>query len=61
MDIKCCGCQNNPSWIGVVLFDKLGYQLTCSGVEEEFEGLWELEYGGAHYCVDVRPDRVGSK
>jgi len=61
MDIKCCGCQNDPSWTEAVLFDELGDQLTCSGVEEEFEGPWELEYEGAHYCVDVRPDTSDSK
>ena len=56
MDIKCCGCREDPSWTEAVLFDENGYQLCFTGVEEEFEGPRELEYKGTHYCVDVRPD-----
>ena len=61
MDIKCCGCQDDPSWTEAVLFDENGCQLCFTEVEEEFEGLWELEYKGVQYCVDVRPDKAGSK
>ena len=61
MDIKCCGCRDESSWTEAVLFDEKGCQLTFSEVEEEFEGTWELEYDGAHYCVDVRPDTADSK
>ena len=61
MDIKCCGCQDDPSWTEAVLFDKNGYQLCFTDVEDEFEVSWELEYKGVHYCVDVRPDKAGSK
>ena len=61
MDIKCCGCRDESSWTEAVLFDEKGCQLTFSEVEEEFEGPWELEYDGAHYCVDVRPDMADSK
>lgn len=58
---KCCGCRNESSWTEAVLFDEKGFQLTYSEVEEEFEGPWELEYNGVHYCVDVRPDTADSK
>lgn len=61
MDIKCCGCRDESSWTEAVLFDEKGCQLTFSEVEEEFEGPWKLEYDGAHYCVDVRPDTADSK
>lgn len=53
MDIKCCGCRDDPSWTEAVLFDANGYELTCSGVCEEYEGLWELEYEGVVYAVNV--------
>ena len=59
--ILCCGCRNESSWTEAVLFDEKGFQLTYSEVEEEFEGPWELEYNGVHYCVDVRPDTADSK
>lgn len=61
MDIKCCGCQEESSWTEAVLFDEKGYQLTYTDVGEKFEGLWELEYDGIHYCVDVKPERNNSK
>ena len=61
MDIKCCGCQEDPSWTEAVLFDKSGYQLCFTKVKEEFEGPWELEYKGTLYCVDVRPDTSDPK
>lgn len=61
MDIKCCGCRDESSWTEAVLFDENGFQLTYSEVEEEFEGPWELEYNGVHYCADVRPDTADSK
>lgn len=53
--------SNESSWTEAVLFDEKGFQLTYSEVEEEFEGPWELEYNGVHYCVDVRPDTADSK
>lgn len=61
MDIKCCGCRDESSWTEAVLFDERGYELTFSGVEEEFEGPWELEYNGVYYCVDIRPAMADSK
>lgn len=59
MDIKCCGCREDPSWTEAVLFAETGDQLCFTDVEEEFEGPWELEYEGVHYCVDVRPNTSG--
>ena len=58
MDIKCCGCQEAPSWTEAVLFDQEGRQLAYTEVGDEFEGSWDLEDNGAHYHVDVkgRPD-----
>lgn len=55
MDIKCCGTQDpdDPAWTEAVLFDKQGYELACSEVYEEFEGLWELKYKGVTYAVNV--------
>lgn len=60
MDIKCCGVQfheddagNNSAWTEAVLFDESGYELTCSEVEEEYDGEWEIEYDGITYHVDV--------
>lgn len=53
MDIKCCGCRKDPSWTEAVLFDAHGFELVCSGVCEEYTGLWELECGGVTYAVSV--------
>ncbi len=53
MDMKCCGCQDNPSWTEAVLFDTHGNQLACSEDCEGFLGPWELEYGGITYAVNV--------
>lgn len=55
MDIKCCGCQVDPSWTEAVLFDSQGYQLTYTEPSEEYSGRWELEYGGIKYVVDIVP------
>lgn len=63
MDIKCCGCKDESSWSEAVLFNAQGYQITCSDVEADFDGPWELEADGILYIVDVRvsdsenPDR----
>ena len=60
MDIKCCGVQyqedsNNTAWTEAVLFDKEGYEVSCSEVEEEYTGLWELEddEGNIYICEVV--------
>ena len=53
MDIKCCGCQDEPSWTEAVLFDNHGFELCCSDVCDEYLGDWELEYAGVTYSVTV--------
>lgn len=54
MDVKCCGCQDDPSWTEAVLFDDQGYQIAYTDVGEVFDGQWELEADGVRYIVDVR-------
>lgn len=46
MDIKCCGCQDDSSWTEAVLFDQNGNQVACTEVCDNYDGTWELEYGG---------------
>lgn len=53
MDIKCCGCDNEPSWTEAVLFEN-GSELCCSEPYDEFLGDWELEHKGVVYHVLVR-------
>lgn len=53
MDIKCCGCQDDSSWTEAVLFDMHGNELACTEVCDTFVDLWELEYGGVTYAVNV--------
>lgn len=53
MDIKCCGCQDGPSWCEAVLFDKNGMELACSEVEDEYTGNWLITYDGIGYLADV--------
>lgn len=55
VDVKCCGCQDAPSWTEAVLFDSSGYQLAYTEPSDEFTGPWELEYNGITYIVDVIP------
>ena len=54
MDVKCCGCQAEPSWTEAVLFDDHGYEIGCSDVEEDFDGPWELEVDGVRYITEVQ-------
>lgn len=54
MDVKCCGCQEEPSWTEAVLFDEKGCQLTYTDVWDEFIGTWELTYKDAIYIVEVK-------
>lgn len=56
VDVKCCGCQDAPSWTEAVLFDSSGYQLTYTEPSGEFTGPWELECDGITYIVDVIPE-----
>jgi len=56
MDIKCCGCRDEASWTEAVLFDERGNELTCTDVEEEFAGPWQLAYQGVTYIAVVKTD-----
>jgi len=56
MDIKCCGCRDEASWTEAVLFDERGNELTCTDVEEEFAGLWQLTCQGVTYIAVVTTD-----
>lgn len=53
MDIKCCGCQNESSWTEAVLFDANGNQLCYTEPDEEYVGIWTLEYDGIDYTALV--------
>lgn len=53
MDIKCCGCDDECSWTEAVLFDKDGYELTCTEPADDLLGPWEIEYNGIIYRVNV--------
>lgn len=53
IDVKCCGCQNEASWTEAVLFDSNGYEVSCTEVEEEYDGIWNLNYNGIEYNVVV--------
>lgn len=53
MDIKCCGCKDESSWTEAVLLNTWADQLACSGVCDNFLGLWELKYDGITYSVNV--------
>lgn len=52
MDVKCCGCNDDPSWTEAVLFQD-GSEVCCTDVEEEFLGPWELDYNGRRYIAIV--------
>lgn len=52
MDVKCCGCNNDPSWTEAVLFQN-GSEVCCTDVEEEFLGPWELDFNGCRYIAIV--------
>lgn len=65
MDLKVCGCSEDPSWAESVLFAPSSEpipacpalptldEVACSGVEDDFIGPSELEYNGTNYVVDV--------
>lgn len=58
MDIKCCGCQDDSSWTEAVLFTRSGHELACSDPNDEFACMWEIEYDGITYIVDVVPSGI---
>ena len=53
MDVKCCGCQDEPSWTEAVLFNQKGYELCCTDPDDDFEGEWRLEYDNEIYIVNI--------
>lgn len=57
MDIKCCGCQDEPSWTEAVLFDQNGNEVACTEVCDEYDGTWELEYGGIVHRAIVHMEK----
>ena len=58
MDIKCCGCQDEPSWTEAVLFDADGSQLCCTEPGDSFDGPWELQYAGIRYTVTIKAEHT---
>ena len=58
MDIKCCGCQDEPSWTEAVLFDEDGSQLCCTEPGDSFDGPWELQYEGIRYTVTIKTEHT---
>lgn len=52
MDIKCCGCNDEPSWTEAVLFQN-GSELCHTDVDEIFFDAWELDYNGRRYIAIV--------
>lgn len=54
MDVKCCGCQDEPSWTEAVLFDQHGREVACSEVSDEFEGTWDLKHDGILYTAIMK-------
>lgn len=52
MDIKCCGCQEEPSWVESVLFCGR-HEVACSECEDDILGLWTMEYKGNIYECEV--------
>ena len=58
MDIKCCGCQDEPSWTEAVLFDADGSQLCCTEPGDSFDGPWELQYEGIRYTATIKTEHT---
>ena len=58
MDIKCCGCQDEPSWTEAVLFDEDGSQLCCTEPGDSFDGPWELQHAGIRYTVTIKTEHT---
>lgn len=53
MDIKLCGADDDYPWAEAVLFDENGGELCHTDVEEEYFGVWELEYDGDTYIAEI--------
>ena len=62
VDVKLCGVQfdedngANRPWAEAVLF-KDGCEVACSDVEEDYFGIWDLEYDGEKYSVIVMAEQ----
>ena len=52
MDVKVCGCQDEPAYTEAVLF-KNGYEVGCTDCMDEILGEWTLEYNGKEYTTIV--------
>lgn len=53
MDIKCCGCQSEPSWTEAVLFNAKGGELCCTDPSDRFAGEWKLEHDETSYIATL--------
>lgn len=54
MDIKCCGGgEDDCAWTEAVLFLPNGQEIKHSDVDEEFDGVWELQANGKTYTTNV--------
>lgn len=52
MDIKLCGADDDYPWTEAVLFEN-GCELCHTDVEDEYFGVWEIEYNGDTYIVEI--------
>ena len=52
IDIKLCGADDDYPWTEAVLF-KNGSEVCYTGVEDEYFGVWEIEYNGDTYIVEI--------
>lgn len=54
-DVKCCGCQDEPSWTEMVLFNERGGEVCCTEPSDMFDGRWTLTDSatGDEYVVTV--------
>lgn len=54
VDIKVCSSEDGePLWAEGVLFLN-GCEVTCTDVQYELDGVYEFEYNGDRFTVDVR-------
>lgn len=52
MDIKVCGCKDEPAFTEAVLF-KNGYEVACTDCYDELLGEWSIEYNNNKYSAEV--------
>ena len=59
MDVEICGVSsyeglgNDRAWMQAVLFNNHCCEVSCSEVEDDFFGIWELEANGKTYSVTI--------